>query len=561
MKNFTVSCFILILVIACTSQPETIIPEWIPYDESEQVAEYAENESRRMRYKQIQSQVSDKNDLWKSIADQISVFSEEDYHRLTPFIYELDIPTIQAHVQSGDLSYVELTQWYLYRIAKFENNNETMTNSIIALNPNAVEQARALDRKRSKTNHLIYGMPVLLKDNINAEEMPTTAGTYLLRDNIADDAFITKQLEDHGAIILGKTNLSEWANFLFLGGPNGFSAVGGQTLNAYGRGVFDTGGSSSGSGVAMAMNYATVAVGTETSGSILSPSSQSSLVGLKPTIGLLSRGGIVPLSSTLDTPGPMTRSVIDNAILLSAMTGKDASDTASIEQSDNSDYIEIAKNGSLKGIRFGVDTRRLSNPLYAAQIEIIKANGGIPVEFDPIEIEFQGFGDMLSADMRIDLPAYLEQYASDSIKERTMKEIVAYNLEDSLLRIPYGQGRFEAASNVEFTPDELAEIKESLNQEAIRFFETPMQALNLDVILTINNWGAGYAAAAKYPCLTVPMGYTDEGQPMGLTFVGRPFEEAKLLGIGYAYEQATKARKAPELNHSIKGIAPEDSTR
>jgi amidase len=538
---------ILLIALACSPQTKNTIPKWVSYDESKQVAEYADNESRRMRYKFIQSKVLDKNTLWINIADQIKNFNEEDYQQLMPFIYEQDIPTIQQHVQSGNLTYESLTQWYLYRIVKYENNKETMTNSIVALNPMAVKRARELDKRKSTDNHPLYGMPILLKDNINAEEMPTTAGAYLLRENIAEDAFITKKLEDHGAIILGKTNLSEWANFLFIGGPNGFSAIGGQTLNAYGRGVFDTGGSSSGSGVAMATNYATAAVGTETSGSILSPSSQSSLVGLKPTVGLLSRSGIVPLSSTLDTPGPMTRSVIDNAILLSALTGKDESDPYSVEIDKNIEYIELARNGSLSGIRFGVNKQRLSNSLYAQQVELLKAQGGIPIEFDPIEIEFQRFGDMLSADMKIDLPVYLKNYATNSVQISTMEDIVLYNREDSLQRIPYGQGRFEAASNVELSSDELAEIKQTLKIEATRYFETPMQAYNLDVILSINNWGAGYAAAAKYPCLTVPMGYAEDGEPVGLTFIGRPFEEAKLLSIGYAFEQVSRARIAPEI--------------
>ena len=321
---------VLILALACTSTPEikTEIAAWVPYDETVELEANADHESIRMQYKLIQSRVLDKNDIWKSVADQIAYFSEEDYQRLKPMILDQDIPTLQQHVKSGELTYESLTQWYLYRIVKFENDRNTMLNSIIAINPNAVSEAKEKDQARSDENHPIFGMPILLKDNINTEAVPTTAGAHVLLNNQTADAFIVQRMKEKGAIVLGKTSLSEWANFNCSGCPNGFSAVAGQTLNPYGRRVFDTGGSSSGSGASMAANYAVATVGTETSGSILSPSSSGSLAGLKPTIGLLSRGGIVPISSTLDTPGPMTKNVIDNAILLSAMTGEDPRDIA-----------------------------------------------------------------------------------------------------------------------------------------------------------------------------------------------------------------------------------------
>ncbi len=210
-----------------------------------------------------------------------------------------------------------------------------MLNSIIAINPDAVSEARKRDKNRSDGDHPIYGMPVLLKDNIGMQGLPVTAGAAALANNMAADAFITERIKEKGGIILGKTNLSEWANYLSSACPNGYSAVGGQSLNPYGRRKLDTGGSSSGSGTAMAANYAAAAVGTETSGSILSPSSANSLVGLKPTVGLLSRAGIVPLSGTLDTPGPMTRTMTDNAILLSALSGEDSTDIVTKENPKN----------------------------------------------------------------------------------------------------------------------------------------------------------------------------------------------------------------------------------
>lgn len=534
------------LALACKQKPKTVISPWIPYDESKELAKNADHQSEKMRYKLIQSQILKKNELWKNVSDQISDFSEEDYQRLKPFILEQNIPTIQSYVESGDLTYKTLTQWYLYRIVKYENDKDRMLNAIIAINPDAVNEAEEKDKNRSADDHPIYGLPILIKDNTNVEGMPTTAGTHLLRNNMAPDAFIVEKIKEKGGIILGKTNLSEWANFLFLGGPNGFSAVGGQTLNAYGRRIFDTGGSSSGSGVAMAANYAVAAVGTETSGSILSPSSKSSLVGLKPTVGLLSRSGIVPLSSTLDTPGPMTRNVTDNAILLSAMSGEDPDDTATKGNPKDKKYLEDLETGTLKGLRFGVNKSLLKDSIFKLNIEKIISLGAITIEFEPESLDFDGFGDLLSADMRIDLPKYLNKYASDDITLRSMKEIVEYNKQDSLIKIPYGQARFAGATTVDLKPEELIQLRTRLHSEGVRYFETPMVEHQLDAILVIDNLNAGYAAAAKYPCLTIPMGYTETGQPTGLTFIARPFDEDKLLKMGYAFEQATKVRKLPE---------------
>lgn len=545
MKKDIVIILLIAIAFACKQAPKTVIQEWIPYDEYQELAENANHESSKMQFKRIQSQVLDKNETWKDVSAQIADFSEEEYQRLKSFILEQNIPTIQSHIASGDLTYEALVQWYLYRIVRYENDKNKMLNAIIAINPNAVNEARERDKGKSVEDHPIYGMPILIKDNINVAGMPTTAGSYFLRKNIAPDAYVVKQIKEKGGIILGKTNLSEWANFLFVGGPNGFSAVGGQTLNAYGRRKFDTGGSSSGSGVAMAANYAVAAIGTETSGSILSPSGKSSLVGLKPTVGLLSRSGGIPLSSTLDTPGPMTRNVMDNAILLSAMSGKDTDDDASKDIPVNSDYLKDLETGTMQGLRFGVNKKLLSNTLYKQSVEKIVSLGGIAIEFEPEDINFDGFSDLLSADMKIDLPTYLNKYANSDIILRTIEEIVAYNKVDSLIKIPYGQALFEGAAALDLNPEELTQLRTRLHSEGVRYFETPMQELQLDAILSIDNQNAGYAAAAKYPCLIIPMGYDETGEPTGLTFIAKPFEEDKLLKIGYVFEQATKARKQP----------------
>lgn len=536
---------ITVFTFTCQQKQETVIAEWIPYDQSEEIAKNADNPSRKLQYKLIQSKARDKNDIWKNVAEQIKYFSEEDYKQLKPLIYNQDIPTLQAYVSSGELTYERLTQWYLYRIVKYENDSNTYLNAIIDINPNAVKEAREKDKNVTDSNHPIYGMPILLKDNINASGMPTTAGSHALKNNMAEDAFIVERIKEKGGIILGKTSLSEWANYLCNGCPNGYSAIGGQTLNAYGRKIFDTGGSSSGSGVAMAANYAAAAVGTETSGSILSPSSKSSLAGLKPTIGLLSRSGIVPISSTLDTPGPMTRSVIDNAILLSAMSGEDPTDPATKDNPKDINYWEGLDDATLSGVRLGVNKKFLEDSIYRLTVAKLSELGAITFEFDPAEINLKGFGTLLSADMKVDLPLYIKNFGSKEIRFTSVEDIVNYNREDSALRIPYGQGRFEGIVTTDISEDELLELKERLNSEGKHFFEEPMTEYNLDAVLSINNRNAGYAAAARYPCFTIPMGYRTDGEPVGLTFVARPFEEYKLTGLAYAFEKAVQARQTP----------------
>jgi amidase len=545
MKN--IIYFLLLFSLACTQKPKTVIPEWMPYDESAELAKNAAHSSRKMQFRLIQSKNTDKNNTWKNISEQISNFSEADYQKLKPLIFEQDIPTIQSSIQTGALTYEKLTQWYLYRIVKIENDRDKYLNAIININPNAVSDARERDKNKSASDHPIYGMPVLLKDNIDLAGIPTTAGAVALQNNLTYDAFIAERIKEKGGIILGKTNLSEWANFLSPDCPNGYSAVGGQTLNPYGRKTFDTGGSSSGSAVAMAANYATAAVGTETSGSILSPSSKNSVAGLKPTVGLLSRGGIVPISATYDTPGPITRSIIDNAILLSAMLGEDKSDEATKDNPKNKKYWEELKTGTLNGLRFGVNKSLLTDSVFKLTVEKIVSLGGTAIEFDPEQTDMGRFTSVLSADMKKDLPYYLNKYAAREVIFRSVSDIVDFNLKDTLKRIPYGQGLFTGIVKTEIAPEELIQIKMTLHNAGVSYFEKPMAEYKLDAILSINNRNAGQAAVARYPCLTVPMGFTQTGEPTSLTFIARPFEEDKLLKIGYAFEQATKMRKIPEL--------------
>ena len=535
----------LVFIFSCNTAKQARITSWTPYDEKEEIAVSAKNESVRLRYKLIQSKILNKNEVWKNIFSQLNNFSEADYTQLEPLIFNQDIPTLQYNIKEGKLTYEKLTQWYLYRILKYENDKNKALNNIISINPNAVREARKKDKNKSDRNHPVYGMPVLLKDNINFEGLATTAGAHALQFNNAKDAFIVEKLKSNGAIILGKVNLSEWANYLCLECPNGYSAIGGQTLNPYGLKKIDTGGSSAGSGSSMAANYAAAAVGTETSGSILSPSSQHSLVGLKPTTGLLSRNGIVPISSTFDTPGPMTRNVMDNAIVLDAMSGTDKNDAASKNNPSNKKYWEDVKTGSLAGVRFGVIKAFLRDSLYKLNVENIKSAGGIMIEIEFEQNNNEGFGTLLNTDMKVDLANYLKDYAGDKIPYRSVADIIAFNKIDSLRSIPYGQGRFEGIMKENKTIEEIEKLKNSVRKSGVGYFEKPMVQFQLDFILSIANRSAGFAAAANYPCITVPMGYRTSGEPVGITFVSRSFMEDRLLKVAYAFEQLTKQRKVP----------------
>lgn len=547
MKKTILPLLMLMVFAACKQEPKNSEPIvlWRPYNDSAEVAANAEHENERMRYKFIQSKVLDKNEVFLPLYEEVSRFSEAKYEMMKPLVLEQDIPAIQKSISEGKFTYEDLVLFYLHRIYKYELPNETTLNTVIALNPNILEEARNL-KPNAEGEHPIYGMPILLKDNIGTRDMKTTAGAIALKDNVTDDAFIVKKLREKGALILGKVNLSEWANFL-CNCPNGQSAVGGQTLNPYGRRIFDTGGSSAGSGTSVAANYAVAAVGTETSGSILSPSSQNSVVGLKPTIGLLSRTGIVPISSTLDTPGPMTKNVTDNAILLDAMVGKDEEDPKSVE--GYSGILSATLHPApVEKIRLGTIKNLLErDSMYRNTVEILRQAGVEIVEFTPPEVKRDGFLTLLNIDMKNDLPKYIEAHVKDTqaVKVRSVEDVVRFNLQDTLVRIPYGQERFDGIMADSTDAEKLIEIKKRLKQAGQYYFDTPMNTYRLDAILSINNWHAGYAAVAEYPALTIPMGYKESGEPISLTFIGKPFKEADLLRIGKAYENLNPVRKLP----------------
>lgn len=552
MKSFQLLLFFL-FIFSCKNSGNTSIESETPETNVEEVkadstdiSAIATKDFRE--FKVLDSKYITNDELWNGFNKDLEDFTESKYSDIKPLVIEQSIPELQRHIQQGKLTYESLTKFYLYRIRKFDRENELSLNSVIVLNPNVIAEAKQKDIefKNKKLKHTIFGMPILLKDNIDAEGMPTTAGSVALKNNTADDAFIVKQLKNKGALILGKANLSEWAYFFCGDCPSGYSAIGGQTLNPYGRKVLDTGGSSSGSGVAVAANFCAAAIGSETAGSILSPASQNSAVGLKPTIGLLSRSGIVPISSTLDTPGPITKNVMDTAILMDALFGEDTTDSKSIYALwESGFYTENIKMDNLNGRRFGAFKRLMSDTLYSNALTVLKGQGATIIEVEEEKIELPNFIRLLNLDMKKDLPLYLSSYASPNITFTSIDDVMAFNMEDSLMTMPYGQKLFKGISDDTATEKEFETIKRTLKTNGQLFFDTPMKTHKLDGILSINNYHASFAAVAEYPALTVPMGYSENGAPKGLTFIAGRLQEKMMLQWAYVYEQASKMRITP----------------
>jgi amidase len=544
-------------IVACSNrkeEPNNPVPVaiWEAFSDSADLAANANHPIARMRFKRIQSAILDKSEVFKSLYSEAFALDSATYIRLLPLILEQPIPVIQENIRLGKFNYETLTRFYLYRIFKFELNRETTLHTIVALNNLAIAQARNCDAVvealPNEKRHPIFGMPILLKDNIGVAGMPTTAGAAALKNNITDDAFITRQLKQNGAIILGKVNLSEWAYYFCEGCPVGYSAIGGQTLNPYGRGQFETGGSSSGSGTASAAGYAVATVGTETSGSILSPSGQNGIVGLKPTIGLLSRSGIIPISGTLDTPGPMATNVTNAAILLDAMKGYDMEDFKAGQY-----YLEgtgfTPRPYSFSKKRFGVFPELLSrDSLYSIAIMALRDAGAEIFEIQTETPDLVGFSTLLNADMKKDLAVYLSRYVQDtaSVWIRSAADVLKFNTTDTLLYAPYGQARMEGVVQETSSTSELEVIKSKLKSIGRNFLLESWQKYNLNGILSVNNRHAGLAAVAEYPALVVPMGFRNTGEPAGITFIGKPFQEELLLDMGQAFELLIPARKMPD---------------
>ncbi len=486
---------------------------------------------------------------------------------------EYSIADMQDAMQQGELSSEQLVSWYLRRIGEIDSAGPEL-NSIIELNPDALTIARALDDewKTSGPRGPMHGIPVVLKANIDTgDQMATTAGSLALEDyRAAEDAFLVARLRDAGAVILGKANLSEWANFRSTRSSSGWSSIGGQTRNPYDT-TRNPCGSSSGSGVAVAANLTAVAVGTETNGSVVCPSGINGIVGIKPTLGLVSRSGIIPIAHSQDTAGPMARTVRDAAILLTAMTGKDASDPDSAASPDPADDYSagLAADG-LQGKRIGLMTGYFgegSNPNVDALIEeavaAIEAQGATVVR--DIEVDIGEAGgksyEVLRYEFKHDLNAYLANAATEL---GTIDDVIRFNDDNADTVMPiFGQ-------EIMIMSAAMGELTDEAYLEALDYSRTTTRAAldaaftehELDALIAPTNspsWktdhvngdhyqlsSSSYGAISGYPNVTVPMGFVS-GLPVGLSFIGKRWQDKALIEIAYAFEQATEARRPPAL--------------
>jgi amidase len=501
-----------------------------------------------------------------------------------PPAFELDETTIaalQSGMAAGKYSAHSLARKYLDRIDDVDKHGPEI-NSVIELNPDALSIASDLDKERKAKGPRgpLHGIPVLIKDNIDTHDrMTTTAGSLALGGSIPlQDSFVAKKLRDAGAVILGKTNLSEWANFRSSHSSSGWSGRGGQTKNPY---VLDRNpcGSSSGTGASVAANLSAIGVGTETDGSVVCPSNANSLVGIKPTLGLISRAGIIPIAHSQDTAGPMSRTVTDAAILLGVLTGIDSRDSATKASAGKSfaDYAKFLDANGLKGARIGVHRKGFGfndavDKLMTDCIDIMKKRGAMVI--DPADIPTQGkFDDseleVLLYEFKADLNSYLASLGPRA-PVKSLKEIIDFNEQYRDREMPYfGQDLFiKAQAKGPLTDkayrDALAKDQRMSRKEGIDFV---MDKNKLDAMIAptggpawptdwVNgdHFTGGYSTAsavAGYPHITVPAGYVF-GLPVGISFFGRAWSEPTLIKFAYAFEQATKARRPPQFLPTAK---------
>lgn len=487
---------------------------------------------------------------------------------------EATIAELQLAMSSGKETAVSLTKKYLRRIKELDASGP-MLRAVIELNPDALQIARELDRERKQKGPRgkLHGVPVLIKDNIATHDrMMTTAGSLALAGSIApQDSHVAQKLREAGAVILGKSNLSEWANFRGNHSTSGWSARGGQTKNPY---VLDRNpsGSSSGSAAAVAASLCAVAVGTETDGSIISPSAVCGIVGIKPTVGLVSRSGIIPISRTQDTAGPMARTVTDAAILLGALAGSDSRDEAS--QNSNVvagfDYTSSLDVNGLKDARIGVSKRFFRGESLAAEVlqkarEDMKGLGATLVEFDEnVSNVGDAEGTVLSYEFKAGINEYLAWLGPDA-PMHSLQDLIDFNLKNKDRELGFfGQEEFEKSqARGPLTDQEYLDALEKCRRKSrAEGIDAVMDKYHLDAILGPSGGPAGTtdavygdrdvggssspAAVAGYPNITVPAGHV-MGLPVGISFFGRAYSEALLLKIAFAYEQGTKHRAAPKF--------------
>ncbi|MFA4132955.1 MULTISPECIES: amidase family protein [unclassified Brevibacillus] len=486
---------------------------------------------------------------------------------LNDSLIEADIDSLQLAMESGELSSAACVSWYLERIERLNPK----LKAVLEVNPDAITVAERLDSERREhgARGPLHGIPILLKDNIDTgDRMHTSAGSVALTEHFAPkDSAVAAQLRAAGCVFLGKANMTEWANFMSGTMWAGYSSRGGLTLNPYGPGELFVGGSSSGSGAAVAANLCAAAIGTETSGSIISPSSQNGIVGIKPTIGLVSRTGIIPITHSQDSAGPMTRTVRDAAILLGAMTAVDLEDAAMLENRRiaYTDYTPFLDANGLQGARIGVP-RYYYQGLDKARVEIIeraitlcKERGAIVV--DPVSLPCERAKwdwDVMRFEFKKGLNDYLAK-AGPGAFVRSLDELIAYNEENRDVALKYGQDTLIWSNGTSGTLSEQVYTESlRLNHELSRDqgIDHVIREHRLDALLFLGNEeGIDLSARAGYPAITVPGGYAETGiiaeggyttkGPQGITFVGTAYSEPLLFRLAYAYEQASQYRFAP----------------
>ncbi|MBX3084043.1 MAG: amidase [Anaerolineae bacterium] len=470
------------------------------------------------------------------------------------------ITDIYRLVEAGKLTFEQLTLYYLYRIKRYDVGK---LQSVGELNPVALDIARERDAewKAGKRRGALHGIPVLLKDNIGTGDgLHNTAGVKALVEERADrDAFLVTRLREAGAIILGKANMSEWAYWMSSKAPSGFSANGGQVRNPYGK--YDPSGSSSGSAVAAAANLATVTVGSETTGSITSPSSANTVVGIKPSLGVVSRDRIIPICDYMDTAGPITRTVTDAAILLGALSGSDANDsiTAKATSLHGKDFTAYLKADGLRGARIGVPVpsdptlpKKKTQFLQFDQsiLATLREAGAELIEV-PLDLAISPFAEsdekpylaVLSYGFRAGVNQYL---AATNSRVKSVAEIVAFNQADPTNRVPYGQDLVEGSENIKLTEAEYHTLAQGLAETRQKLIRQVLNDYRLDALITNGSSFSPIYCPPGFPALTVPAGYK-RGRPFGITFVGDYLSEPTLIRLGYAFEQTTQARRSPRL--------------
>ena len=493
---------------------------------------------------------------------------------------EATIEELQAGMASGEYTARSIAEAYLQRIEAIDRDGPTL-RAVLEVNPDALAIADQLDaeRKQGILRWPLHGIPVMLKDNIDTDDqMETTAGSLaLVGSEVPQDAWVTQKLREAGAVILGKTNLSEWANFRSERSSSGWSGRGGQTKNPY---VLDRNpcGSSAGSGVAVSANLCTVAIGTETNGSIVCPSTTNGIVGIKPTVGLVGRSGIIPISHSQDTAGPMARTVTDAAIVLGTLTGTDPRDTVTQESSGRAetDYTQFLKKDGLQGARLGVSRSHMGfhetvDALIEAAVAVMRQQGATVVDIDEL-IPDRAMGnagyEVLLYEFKHDLNQYLATLGPDA-PAKTLSDLIAFNQNHADQEMPYFQQEImlkaKAKGDLNRTEyrEALAKVRRLSRDEGI---DKALNEQQLDAILAPTGgpaWptdlitgdhfiggSSSPAAMAGYPNITVPMGFVHD-LPVGISFFAGAYSEPMLIKLAYAYEQATQHRQAPKFLETV----------